>query len=81
MPSHPTILHENLPRLEVADSVLLDILLADTQARRLILTRLSDRVAIIALVGCPGLVHGRWVSNSPVSAVSASRKTRTALRG
>ena len=31
MPSHPTVLHENLPLLEVADSVLLDILLADTQ--------------------------------------------------
>ena len=48
MPSHPTVLHENLPLLEVADSVLLDILLADAQARRLILTRLSDRVAIVA---------------------------------
>lgn len=48
MPSHPTVLHENLPLLEVADSVLLDILLADAQVRRLILTRLSDRVAIVA---------------------------------
>jgi len=42
------ILHENLPLLEVADPVLLDILTADTQARRLILARLSDRAAIIA---------------------------------
>ena len=48
MPSHPTVLHENLPLLEVVDSVLLDILLADAQVRRLILTRLSDRVAIVA---------------------------------
>ena len=48
MPSHPTVLHENLALLEVADSVLLDILLADAQARRLIVTRLSDRVAIVA---------------------------------
>ena len=48
MPSYSTVLHENLPLLEVADSVLLDILLADAQVRRLILTRLSDRVAIVA---------------------------------
>lgn len=46
--AQPTVLHENLPLLEVADSVLLDILLADVQARRLILARISDRVAIIA---------------------------------
>ena len=48
MSSNPAILHENVPLLEVADSVLLDILLADAQARRLILTRLSDHVAIVA---------------------------------
>ena len=48
MSSNPAILHENVPLLEVADSILLDILLADAQVRRLILTRLSDRVAIVA---------------------------------
>ena len=48
MPSTPPILHENLPLIEVADSVLLDIIAADPQARKLILTRLSERAAIVA---------------------------------
>ncbi len=42
------ILHENLPLLEVAEPMLLDTLLADAMAAQFILTRLSDRVAIIA---------------------------------
>jgi hypothetical protein len=54
--AQPTVLHENLSLLEVADSVLLDILLADGQARRLILARLSDRVAIIAPGQSDGLL-------------------------
>jgi len=40
--------HENIPLIEVADGVLLDVIAADPQARTLILVRLSDRVAIIA---------------------------------
>ena len=43
-----TILHENLPLVEVAESWLLDTMLADTGAARYIVTRLSDRVAIVA---------------------------------
>ncbi len=42
------ILHENLPTVEVAEAWLLDTLLADAQAARYILTRLSDRVALVA---------------------------------
>ena len=42
MSSTPPILHENLPLIEVADSVLLDIIAADPQARKLILARLSN---------------------------------------
>ena len=42
------VLHENLPLLEVADPHLLDSLLADPATARFILTRLSNRVAIIA---------------------------------
>jgi len=34
------ILHENLPLLEVADSVLFDMIAADPPARKLILVRL-----------------------------------------
>ena len=41
-------MHENLPLIEVADSVLLDIIAADPQARKLILARLSERAAIVA---------------------------------
>ena len=52
MPKKPqanteTILHQNLPLIEVAESWLLDTILADAGAARWIVTRLSDRVAII----------------------------------
>ena len=43
-----TVLHGNLPIIEVAESWLLDSLLVDTRAARAILARLSDRVAIVA---------------------------------
>jgi hypothetical protein len=46
-PDTPT-LHENLPIVEVAEAWLLDTLLADATAARYILTRLSDRVALVA---------------------------------
>jgi hypothetical protein len=42
-----TILHQNLPLVEVAEPWLLDTILADTGAARSIVTRLSDRVAIV----------------------------------
>lgn len=41
-------LHENLPIIEVAHGLLLDTLLADAPAAQCILTRLSDRVAIVS---------------------------------
>ena len=41
-------LHENLPLIEVAEGWLLDALLADVPAAQCILTRLSDRVALVA---------------------------------
>jgi hypothetical protein len=50
------ILHENVPLLEVADSVLLDVITADPQARKLILVRLSERVAIVAPGGFDALL-------------------------
>jgi hypothetical protein len=50
------ILHENLPLLEVADGVLLDAIAADPQARKLILTRLSERAAIVAPGGFDALL-------------------------
>lgn len=43
----PPVLHENLPLLEVADGVLLDMIAADPQARKLILVRLSERAALV----------------------------------
>ena len=43
-----TILHQNLPLVEVAEPWLLDTILADAGAARWIVTRLSDRVAIVA---------------------------------
>ena len=43
-----TILHQNLPLIEVAEPWLLDTILADAGAARWIVTRLSDRVAIVA---------------------------------
>jgi hypothetical protein len=42
----PTV-HMNIALIEVADKVTLDIILADAQSRRLILTRLSERVAAV----------------------------------
>jgi hypothetical protein len=46
VPSHP-ILHHNLPLLEVADPLLLEELMLDRQVSSLVLTRLSDRVALV----------------------------------
>jgi len=42
------ILHENIIIIEVAEAWLLDIVLADGQAAHTILTRLSERVAVVA---------------------------------
>jgi hypothetical protein len=42
------ILHENLPIIEVAEAYLLDMLIEDKVAAPLLLTRLSDRVAVVA---------------------------------
>ena len=42
------ILHENLPLLEVLDPILLDTLYADPRSEMYLLTRLSNRVAVIA---------------------------------
>ena len=41
------ILHANLPLIEVADPILLDSLYADPRAEMYLLTRLSERVAVI----------------------------------
>jgi hypothetical protein len=41
------ILHANLPLIEVADPILLDTLYADPRAEMYLLTRLSERVAVI----------------------------------
>ena len=56
MSSSIPILHENLPLLEVADSVLLDMIAADPQARKLILVRLSERAAIVTPGGFDALL-------------------------
>jgi hypothetical protein len=42
-----TVLHDNLPIIEVAEAWLLDMLLADPGAARSILVRLADRVAVV----------------------------------
>jgi hypothetical protein len=42
-----TVLHRNLPILEVAEPHLLDELLLDRQVAGMVLTRLSDRIALI----------------------------------
>jgi hypothetical protein len=47
MASKP-ILHENLPLIEVTDPILLDTLYSDPRAEMYLLTRLSERVAVIA---------------------------------
>lgn len=60
------VLHENLPLLEVADAVLLDMLMADVQARKLILVRLSERVAIVTPDGFDALlVNLRRLGHTP----------------
>lgn len=43
----PTVLHRNLSVLEVAEPRLLDELLLDRQVAGMVLTRLSDRVALV----------------------------------
>lgn len=53
MPRKPTapsdaVLHANLPLIEVAEPWQLQALLADASISRFILTRLSDRVAVVA---------------------------------
>jgi hypothetical protein len=47
MPAPATILHENLSLFEVADPVLLDVLMADPQVQRMVLQRLAEHAAII----------------------------------
>ena len=42
------ILHENLPIIEVAEAYILDMLIEDKVAASLLLTRLSDQVAVVA---------------------------------
>jgi hypothetical protein len=42
------ILHRDLPIVEVAEAWLLDTILADASAARCVVTRLSDRVAVVA---------------------------------
>jgi len=42
-----TILHRNLPIIEVAEAVLLDELMLDKQVSAMVLTRLSGRVAVV----------------------------------
>jgi hypothetical protein len=42
------ILHENIPLIEVADPILLDTLYADPHTEMYLLTRLSEKVAVIA---------------------------------
>ena len=41
-------LHENLLLIEVADPLILDDLYADERAAQYLLTRLSDRAAVVA---------------------------------
>ncbi len=48
MTQNSLTLHENVQLIEVATPFLLDSLLADRRTAPLILTRLSDRVALIA---------------------------------
>ncbi len=42
-----TIMHVNLPMLEVAEGWMLDMLLADQVAGRMIAARLSERIAAV----------------------------------
>ena len=43
-----TILHQHLPLVEVAEPWLLESILSDATAARYVVTRLSDRVAVVA---------------------------------
>lgn len=47
-PQEHATLHENLPIIEVSESVLLDTLYADASVSHHLLTRLSDRVAVVS---------------------------------
>ena len=44
----PKTLHRNLPLIEVSDPIILETLLNDPQTAPYILTRLSERVAVVA---------------------------------
>jgi hypothetical protein len=46
--TNQAVLHENLPLIEVTDPRILDDLYADERASQYLLTRLSDRVAVVA---------------------------------
>lgn len=47
-PAPETVLHLNVPIVEVAEGWLLDTLLADASVSRYVLARLSERVAVVA---------------------------------
>ena len=47
MSSKGPILHQNLALIEVQDKLILDALYSDRQASGSLLTRLSDRVAVV----------------------------------
>lgn len=48
LPQEDGTLHENLPIIEVADGTMLDALYADASVSHYILTRLSDRMAVVS---------------------------------
>ena len=48
IPAPPTILHDNLPLIEVEDPMLLRMILTDSRAAHCILAQLSERVAVVA---------------------------------
>lgn len=47
MSTHAPILHTNLPLIETADKILLDMLLNDPSTRPFIVARLADTVAAV----------------------------------
>jgi hypothetical protein len=47
-PAPDTVLHQHLPLVEVAEPWLLESIMSDTTAARYVVTRLSDRVAVVA---------------------------------
>ena len=55
MPQAP-IAHRNIPVLEVAEPRILDELTLDRQTSAMLLTRLSDRAALIDPTRCTALV-------------------------